>query len=56
MMILQLLIFSALFFILGIIMFLKKKKVLGYFFVLMGILGILLGVIVVKLYPYTVPF
>ncbi|MBU1012407.1 MAG: hypothetical protein KKG99_05330 [Bacteroidetes bacterium] len=56
MMILQLFIFSILFFIIGIIMFVKKKKALGYLFLFIGIMGILLAIVVVNLYPYTIPF
>ncbi len=55
-MIIQLFIFSFIFFILGIVFFVRKKKLLGWFFVILGIFALGLGSIVVSLHPETLPF
>ena len=55
-MILQLFIFGFLFMGFGIFNFIKKKKILGIMFVLLGIVALLVGVIVVSIYPHTIPF
>lgn len=55
-MIIQLFIFSLLFFVVSVIGFVRKKKVIGIFFLLLGIFALLIGAIVVYLYPHTMPF
>jgi hypothetical protein len=55
-MIIQLFIFSLLFFVVSVIGFIRKKKVIGFFFLLLGFFALLIGGIVVYLYPHTVPF
>lgn len=53
-MILTLFIVSLFFILLGVFNFIKKKPVLGWFFLLLGIMGFALGVVVVWLYPNTI--
>ena len=55
-MILQLFIFGILFVAFGIFNFVKKKKILGWMFVLLGVFAFVIGLIVVSLYPHTLPF
>lgn len=55
-MILQLLIFALLFLILGIIFLIKKKHILGYMFILLSVMGFLLGIITISVHPQTWPF
>jgi hypothetical protein len=55
-MIIQLFIFALAFFILAAVMFFRKKKVLGIFFIVLGIFATVIGSIVVWLYPHTLPF
>lgn len=55
-MILQLFIFALAFFILAGVMFFRKKKVLGVLFIVLGVFALVIGSIVVWLYPDTVPF
>jgi len=55
-MIIQLFIFALFFIIFGIIASFKKKKILGVFFILLGLLTFSIGAIVVYLYPQTLPF
>ena len=50
-MILSLFIYSGLFILLGLWLLLKKKPLLGALFILIGIMGILLGFVVIYLYP-----
>jgi hypothetical protein len=55
-MILQLFIFGFLFLVLGLFFYFKKKKILGYMFVLLAIFAVAIGLIVVNLFPHTLPF
>jgi uncharacterized BrkB/YihY/UPF0761 family membrane protein len=55
-MILQLFVFAFLFAAFGIYSFVRRKRVLGWFFVLLGSLTAIIGWIVVTLYPQTLPF
>jgi hypothetical protein len=55
-MIVQLFVFAAFFFVMAVITFLKKKKVLGVLFTVLGIFSLVIGSIVVWLYPQTWPF
>jgi uncharacterized membrane protein HdeD (DUF308 family) len=55
-MILQLFIFAILFAAFGIFNFIKKKKVLGWMFLLLGIFALIIGTIVISLYPHKNPF
>jgi len=55
-MILQLLIFSLLFFGLAVWFFVKKKKALGITFSAIGVMVLLLFFVVRYLYPDSVPF
>jgi hypothetical protein len=50
-MILSLFIESGLFFLLGLFFFFKKKPVIGWLFVLVGILGLMVAVAVISIYP-----
>ncbi len=50
-MILTLFIISALLFLFGIYSFWRKKAIIGFFAVLVGLLGVLLGIAVVYFYP-----
>jgi len=54
-MIIQLFIFGLLFTAFGVYNFIKKKKVLGWMFVLLGVFATVIGLIVVSLYPQTLP-
>ena len=55
-MILQLFIFALFFIVFGIILLVKKKKLLGWMFILLGIFLNAIALIVVMLYPQTLPF
>jgi uncharacterized membrane protein HdeD (DUF308 family) len=55
-MIIQLFIFALFFIVFGIISILRKKKFLGFFFILLGLLTFAIGAVVVSLYPNTLPF
>jgi uncharacterized membrane protein HdeD (DUF308 family) len=55
-MILQLFIFAIFFLTFGIYNFTRRKKILGWFFVLLGVFALVIGWIVVRLYPHTMPF
>lgn len=55
-MILQLFIFALFFIIFGIVTMFRKKKFLGVFFILLGLLTFAIGAVVVYLYPHTLPF
>jgi hypothetical protein len=55
-MIIQLFIFALFFIGFGIFSIVRKRKFLGYFFILLGLLTFAIGAIVVKLYPHTLPF
>jgi len=55
-MIIQLFIFAFLFVAFGIFNFIKKKKILGWFFVVLGLFAFVIGAVVVSLYPHTLPF
>jgi len=55
-MILQLFIFALIFIVFGLVAIFRKKKFLGYFFILLGLLIFAFGAIVVNLYPDTLPF
>lgn len=55
-MIIQLFVFALLFLILGIVFLIKKKKLLGWMFVLLAVFAFAIGFIVVYLYPQTLPF
>lgn len=50
-MILSLFIESGLLFLLGVFFFWKKKPLIGWLFVLVGVLGLIIAVSVVYLYP-----
>ncbi|MCF8234572.1 MAG: hypothetical protein K9G67_07060 [Bacteroidales bacterium] len=54
-MIIQVFIFALLFLVLGIIFILKKKKLLGWMFILLFIFALAIGSIVVGLYPHLWP-
>ena len=55
-MIIQLFIFALFFIIFGVFSIFRKRKFLGYFFILLGLLTFAIGAIVVTLYPHTLPF
>jgi hypothetical protein len=55
-MIIQLFIFGLVFFTFGVILLIRRKKVLGFMFVLLGIVSVIIGWIVVGIYPETLPF
>lgn len=55
-MILQLFFFGLFFLAFGIFNFVKKKKLLGWFFLLLALFATIIGMIVVRLYPQTIPF
>jgi len=55
-MIIQLFIFALFFIVFGIISLIRKKKLIGFFFILLGILTFVIGAVVVYLYPHTLPF
>jgi uncharacterized membrane protein HdeD (DUF308 family) len=55
-MIIQLFIFALLFLGFGIFNFIRRKRVLGWFFVLLGAFALAIGLIVVRLYPHTLPY
>ncbi len=55
-MIIQLFIFAIIFLVLGIVFISKKKKLLGWMFVLLSVFAFLIFFIVVSLYPQTLPF
>ena len=55
-MILQLFGFALVFLIFGIISVARKKKLLGWAFILLGILTGIIGWVVIYLYPQTLPF
>lgn len=55
-MIIQLFIFALIFIGIGIIFFIRKKKLLGGMFVLLGILLTVVGAVAVTLYPHIWPF
>ncbi len=42
---------SILFFLIGIFMFFKKKALIGWFFIILGLTGILLWIAVVAVFP-----
>jgi hypothetical protein len=52
-MIIQLFIFALFFFGFGIYNFVRRKKILGWFFILLGAFALAIGLIVVRLYPHT---
>jgi len=56
MLILQLLIFAILFIGFGIIAIIKRKKLIGFMFLLLGIMLFLIASVVVYYYPSTIPF
>lgn len=55
-MIIQLFVFALLFIGFGIFAFFKKKNIIGFTFFLLGILLTTVGIVVVYLYPHTLPF
>jgi len=55
-MIIQLFIFGLIFFILALITFIKKKKILGWLFILLGVFSVVIGAVAVYLYPHIWPF
>mgnify|MGYP006285649655 CR=1 FL=1 len=55
-MIIQLFIFAILFLVLGIIFLLKKRRILGWMFMLLSVFAFVIGLIVVSIYPHTLPF
>jgi hypothetical protein len=55
-MILQLFIFAVFFIGFGTFAMLKRKKVIGYMFLLLGIMLFAIGSLVVFFYPSTLPF
>ena len=55
-MIIQLFIFAVLFLALGIVFIFKKKKILGWMFVLLSAFAFLIFFIVISLYPQILPF
>lgn len=55
-MILQLFIFALFFIGFGIFSIIRKRKFLGFFFLLLGLLIFAVGAVVVTLYPHTLPF
>lgn len=50
-MILTLFIISGLLFLFGLYSFWRKKGIIGWFAILVGVLGILLGLVVIYFYP-----
>lgn len=55
-MIIQLFIFTILFLGFGVFSMFRKKKIVGWLFILLGIVALVIGVVVVSLYPHTLPF
>jgi len=55
-MIIQLFVFALFFIVFGIISLIRKKKLIGFFFILLGIMTFVIGAVVVYLYPHTLPF
>jgi len=56
MLIAQLFVFALFFIGFGIFSILKKKRFIGFTFVLLGSLLTVIGLIVITLYPHTLPF
>ncbi|NOX85176.1 MAG: hypothetical protein GXO86_04290 [Chlorobi bacterium] len=52
-MIFSLFIISLFFTLFGVYSFLKRKPVLGWFFLVLGIFGFMIGGVVISLYPDT---
>jgi hypothetical protein len=55
-MIIQLFVFGFLFLGFGIFALIKKKKFIGWMFILMGLMVNAVGIIAVYLYPHLLPF
>ena len=55
-MITQLFVFSLFFLVFGIFSIIKKKKIIGALFILLGVFVLVIGLVVVYLYPQTLPF
>jgi len=55
-MIIQLFIFAIFFMLFGAYLMIRRKKFLGVFFILLGLLTFAIGAVVVYLYPHTLPF
>ncbi len=56
MLILQLFVFALLFMGFGIYAVFRKKNFIGYTFILLGIFLSVIGLVVIYLYPHTLPF
>lgn len=54
-MMLQLMLFALFFIIFGLISVIRRKKLLGWSFVLMGVLLMTVALFVVYIYPHTSP-
>jgi hypothetical protein len=55
-MILTLFVLALFFFVFGIISLVKKKKIIGWFFIALGIVSTVVGAVAVYLYPHILPF
>jgi hypothetical protein len=55
-MIIQLFIFALVFIVIGILFWIRKKKVIGGMFFLLAILLSVVAAVVIALYPHTWPF
>ncbi|MDZ7740761.1 MAG: hypothetical protein U5Q03_03170 [Bacteroidota bacterium] len=55
-MIIQVFVFAVIFLVLGVVFIVKKKKILGWMFVLLSVFAFLMFFIVISLYPQTLPF
>lgn len=55
-MIIQLFIFALIFIVIGILFFLKKKKLAGGMFFLLAIFLTVVGIVAIALYPHIWPF
>lgn len=56
MLILQLFVFALLFFGFGVYAVFRKKNFVGFTFILLGVLLSVIGIVVIYLYPHTLPF
>lgn len=55
-MIIQLFVFALIFFVIGVLFFIKKKRLLGGMFVLLALFLGVVGAVAVALYPHIWPF
>lgn len=55
-MIIMLFIYSLVFIFIGVLFFIKKKKLIGGMFVLLAIMLAVIGIVTIALYPHLWPF